>query len=889
MNTHEKSISQLFKDIQGSDKGLSQKEAEKRAKHYGENKLQSSRASTSRFKIFADQWKSPLILILVVAGIISLALHEYLDAIVIWITVGINVLIGFIQEFKADKALEKLHEIVTYKAIVLRDGQKVQIESDEIVPGDILYLSAGNKIQADGRIIELNNLEVDESVLTGESEPVKKKKHILKGSLAVGDQVNMVFRGTTVVNGTATVLVTSIGLETQLGSVASLITSTGQEKTPLQEQLEHLSKILAVVVLAISGLLFLFGYLTHKSDYGVFQLFETSIAVAVAAIPEGLVIALTVILAVGMQFILKRKALVRKLVAAETLGSVSVICTDKTGTLTEGKMKVSKIITIKHEVTREELSQVVDNDSFEDVQTALRIGTLCNNAILDTTTENGDIHFLGDMTERALAEASAHVGLEKRNLEDVYTRQDEITFSSKRKYMATLHHVEHESRIFAKGAPEVIMKKVGYIEKNGKQEKISKKDKEFFENTQEDLTSRGLRVLALAYKKADTQLSKINEKDVSSLVLVGLVALRDPLRKDVKETLDKARKAGIHVVMITGDHMSTASAIGRDIGMDVTKDSVFNGEQLRSMSHEELKNQIEHISIFSRVDPKDKIHIVQALKANGETVAMTGDGVNDAPAIKAADIGIALGSGTDVAKETSDMVLLDNRFSTIVAAIEEGRSIYQNIKKVVLYLLGHSFTEVILITGSIILGLPLAVLPAQILWVNLIEDSFPSMALSFDPGDKENMLEKPRKRSESIVDGHMKIMIAIITLVAGGALLGLFVYLHNVLEDIALVRTIIFATLSFNSLLFIYPVRSFRHMIWKINPFNNHYITLSVILGFVLILLSVYWQPLQILLQTVPLTLSHWGLVVLFSAIDVLLLETMKFIFIVRSHRFKTA
>jgi len=875
-------------ELQASEGGLSGNNAEKLLKKYGENKLPDSSTQITRFNIFLDQWKSPLIIILVVAAIASFLLHELLDSLVIVITIAVNVIIGFVQEDKADRALEKLHKIVTYKAIVLRDGQKIQIESNEIVPGDVLYIKAGDKVQADGRILEHKSLEVDESVLTGESESVRKDKKQLRKSVAIGDRLNMVFRGTTVVNGSATILVTAAGLQTQLGGIASLVKTTAQEKTPLQNQLAHLSKILAIAVIGISTAIFAFGRFFHSEEYTTFELFETAIAVAVAAIPEGLVIALTVILAVGMQFILKKKALVRKLVAAETLGSVSVICTDKTGTLTEGKMRATEIITAGQEIGDDDMSLLQKKPSkFSDVLTALKIGTLSNNAILDTTKESGGIHFLGDMTERALAEAGARVGIKKADLDERYVRKDEVAFTSSRKYMATLHDFGNESRIYVKGAPEVLLKRSTFFEKNGKTQKLTQKQKEWFREAQEKLTNRGLRVLAVAYKKQNKNLNKISEKDVSSLVFVGLIALRDPLRADVKKTLKIARKAGIRVVMITGDHVSTASAIGREIGLKVSEDSVFNGEQLRSISKEKLKDVVQKVTIFARVDPKDKIHIVQALKSNGETVAMTGDGVNDAPAIKGSDVGVALGSGTDVAKETSDMVLLDNKFSTIVSAVEEGRTIYQNIKKVVLYLLSGSFTEIIIVIGSIAGGLPLAVLPAQILWVNLIEDTFPTMALAFDKGDKENMLDKPRGRGEKIIDNHMKIMISIITIIAGFALLGLFVYLEGHLQDLELTRTIIFATLAFNSLLFIYPVRSIRHMIWEINPFNNKYVTYSVLFGVILLVSSIYWEPLQTLLRTTPLNMSHWGLVFLFGAIDVVLIEFMKFIFIVRSHRKK--
>lgn len=885
MNSHAKSITQLFIKFQASDDGLSNSEAKKRLETYGRNNLPASTQRYTAFKIFVDQWKSPLIIVLFVAAIASLILAEYLDSIVIFLTIIINVGIGYGQEYKANKALEKLSKIVTYNAIVLRDGQKIQIESSEIVLGDILYIKAGDKIQADGRILKLKDLEIDESVLTGESQNVVKKKKDLKKNTPVGDRINMVFRGTTVANGIGTVLVTGTGLNTQIGEIASLVSETKEEKTPLQKQLAHLGKILSYLVICISTFLFILGIFSSNGMYSNLELFQTAVAVGVAAIPEGLIIALTVILAVGMQYILKKKALVRKLVAAETLGSVSVICTDKTGTLTEGKMKVIRIISSVNDVNNNDIIDLCNGKNYEDIKTALKIGLLCNDSIIDKTKVGKIHHFLGNMTDVALAEAGAISCIDKDGLEKIYRRKDEIDFSSKRKYMATLHDFEHESRIYVKGAPEFLLNMASHYEENGVARKMTQAQKKWFIEKEEELTGQGLRVISVGYKKTEKQIKNIKEKNIKEIILVGFFVLQDPLRPDVKKTLEEAQKAGIRVVIITGDHVSTASVIGREIGLEVSEDSVFNGEQLHSISKEKLREAVKKINIFARVDPKDKIHIVQAFKANGEVVAMTGDGINDAPALKGADIGIALGSGTDVAKETADLVLLDDKFSTIVLAIKEGRSIYQNIKKVLIYLLSHSFTEIILIGGSLIAGLPLAVIPAQILWTNLIEDSFPSMALAFDKGDRENMLDKPRKKGEKIIDLHMKIMISIISIIASGALLGLFVYLNNNSDNLKLTRTIIFATLGFNSLLFIFPVRSMRHMLWKINPFSNKYIIFSVIFGATLLTASIYWAPLQLLLKTVPLTFSQWGIVFVFSAIDVVLIEIMKYLFIVRSHR----
>ena len=852
----------------------------------GKNELPKAGVSASRWKVFFDQWKTPLILILTVAAIISFALSELADAIVISITLFVNILVGYLQENKANQALKKLRQMVQYKAIVVRNGKKEQIASEEIVPGDILYLEAGDKIQADGRIIEARDLEINESVLTGESESVKKVSQLIKSEMPVADRKNMVYRGTIVDNGNAAVVVTATGGETEIGKIAHLVKSTKDEKTPLQKQLLKLSQVLTVIVIIISIIIFTIGLLADYGGYTLFELFETTVALAVSAIPESLVITLTVILAVSMQRILRRNALVRKLVSAETLGSVSVICVDKTGTITEGKMKVTRLVTAEHDLDKEELDilSVLKEEKHPDALFALRIGVLCNNAVFNESNGSAAGNFVGDTTETALAEAALRAGLDKKNLDAVFIRSAELPFSSNKKFMATLHNFDGQRRIYIKGAPEILFRRAGYYEKNGRAIKLNAKHREWFYKKEEEMAKQGLRLLALGYKEAEKE-QKLDEPDINDFVLVGLVALSDPLRAGVKETLDIARRAGMKVLMITGDHVKTAQATAKEIGLVAGTDNIFDGEKLNSISDEELKQAIGRILIFARVDPKDKIRIVKALQANGEVVAMTGDGVNDAPALKGADIGVALGSGTDVAKEISDLVLLDNKFSTIVSAVEEGRTVYQNIRRVVLYLLTGSTTEVFLIAACLIGGLPLAIIPAQILWINIMEDSFPALALSFEKGEKENMADKPRPKNEMILNSRMKRMLIIVTIISNLALLTLYLYLLRQTDDLALARTVIFVTLGVSSVLVVYPMKSLRKMLWRINPFDNVYITLSVVVAAIMLIAGVYWTPLQSLLRTVPLNEKHWFLILAFSFINVGVIELMKGLLLVRKNK----
>ncbi|MBT3817348.1 MAG: HAD-IC family P-type ATPase [Candidatus Magasanikbacteria bacterium] len=882
MDYHGQSIAQLEKELQtNKETGLGKEVVDIRQKKHGKNVLPTARERVTMVKIFFDQWKSPLILILVVAGTISGFLGEKIDMTIIYITALLNALIGFFQEFKANKALSKLQSMVEYNALVLRDGKKQEVSSKNIVPGDILFLSPGDKIQADGRLIKAVQLEINEASLTGESEPIKKHIRVLKEVTRLGDRKNMVYRGTSVVNGEGAMLVTSIGGDTELGHIATLVKDTQDERTPLQNQLSKLGRQISIIVVAIAVGIFVIGFLFNGGRYHTLELFETAVAVAVAAIPEGLVISLTIILAIGMQFILRRRALMRKLVAAETLGSVDVICTDKTGTLTEGNMKVTRLVTISQHVEMDALAHGQHGSLHEDISLALDIGVLANNAILkNPKAKEKEWQFFGDTTETALIRAGMEVGIGKEMLEKTMPRLAEVPFSSNTKFMATTHTMGAQSYMYIKGAPEVLLKKAIKYQDGGVTKKMGNTQREYFSAQAEELASNGFRTLAVGYK-ITTAPKDVKEKDVESIVFVGIIALSDPLRRDVKKTITIAKKAGIRVIMITGDHASTASAIAKSLGIPATKKHVATGEMLDNMSGKELASAMKHLTVFARVDPKHKIRIVRTLQDAGHVVAMTGDGVNDAPALKGADIGIALGSGTDVAKETSDMVLLDDSFSTIVAAVEEGRTIYQNVKKVVLYLLSGSFAEVVMITGSILAGLPVAALPAQILWVNIIEDAFPNIALAFDKGDKENMQDPPRKKHESLIDKEMKIMIIGKSILANVLLFIIFVYMYKTTGDIALTRTIVFVGFAIDALFYIFSIRSLRHMIWQMNPFNNKYLLLAVSFGWVMLFTAIYWAPLQKLLRTVPLSLDHWIMMIGFGLFNIVLIESIKAVFLV--------
>src|SRR3989344_4725078 len=689
---HNKNIEQALRELEASDKGLTNSEAAERLKQYGFNEIKEGKR-VSPFEIFINQFKSVVIWILIFAVIISVIIgytksgelgfaEEYTDAIIIAVIVVLIAVLGFVQEYKAEKAIEALKKLASLKATVIRDGQKNDIDAKELVPGDILLLETGDKVPADARLIEVFNLQTQEAALTGESNPVKKHTDPLQDKIALGDMKNMVFSGTIVVSGRARALVAKTGMQTEIGKIAAMIEKVEQEPTPLQKQMDNLGRWIGKIVVAVAVIIFIVEIIFQ--DEPVMEVLILAVAVAVAAIPEGLPAVVTIALAIGTKRMLKRNALVRRLPSVETLGSTTVICTDKTGTLTANEMTVKKIfvngkIIDVTGVGYEAKGQFLYRGKpagFEEVEMLLLIGALNNNADL-----KGD-SLIGDPTEGALIVSAAKAGLIKENLDVEFPRVDEIEFTSERKMMTTMHKHHGEKLSYVKGAPEVVLSKCSYIRINGEQKKLTEGMTEEILEANRQFANEALRVLGFAYK------SIIAEKDPEKgLVFAGLQAMMDPAREEVKVAVEKCRKAGIKVIMITGDHEITAKAVAREIGLT---GKAMTGQQLDGIDN--LEDIVEDISVFARVNPEHKIKIVDALKKKGHVVAMTGDGVNDAPALKRADIGIAMGiTGTDVAKEASSMILTDDNFASIVNAIEEGRGIYDNIKKFVEYLLSTNF------------------------------------------------------------------------------------------------------------------------------------------------------------------------------------------------------
>ncbi len=852
----DQSVPAVLRELKTSaERGLSSAEAGQRLLQYGANSIEEAR-KVSLLKIFLGQFASPIVWILLAAMIISVLVKEWTDFWVIAAIVALNAVLGCVQEYRAEEAIEALKKMVSLKAKVLRDGKVAEIDASSIVPGDIVLLETGDKIPADARLVEAVNLATQEAELTGESTPVLKSPEMLHDHIAVADQHNMVFSGTIVTNGRGKAVVVSTGMATEIGKIARLIKETKAEPTPLQKKLSSLSKLLGVLVIFIALIVFGAGVF-----YGlpVFEMFLASIALAVAAIPEGLPAVVTVALALGVQKMARRNALVRKLPSVETLGACSVICADKTGTMTHNQM------TVKHVYANQE-SIAVSGSGYspegkfaknpDQFSLLLKIGALNNNAKVEQ--ENHDWKAIGDPTEAALIVSARKAGINVEQLNLSYPRLKEVEFTSERKIMTTVHRKGAKLLVCTKGAPEVVVKLCTRQLLHGKIVRFSRADAEKVLAMNEAYANRALRVLAFAFKET-TPGSK--EKLEGDLVFAGLQAMIDPPRHEVREAIEKCESAGIKVVMITGDHLTTAKAIARELGI---KGKAITGVDLDHVT--DLSQQVEDISIYARVNPSHKMRIVEALQSKGHVVAMTGDGVNDAPALKKADLGIAMGiTGTDVAKEASAMVLADDNFATIVRAIEEGRVIFDNIKKFVEYLLSSNMGEVLTLFTGIILGWPLPVTALMILWINLVTDGAPALALGIDPPEPGVMNRHPRKIEENIVNKSRGTMILLIGLIM---MLGtLFVFdLYDPGEQLLKAQTMAFTTLMLFQMFNVLNQRSEHTSLFAVGVFRNYLLWVAIIISVGLQFAVVYLPFLQHLFGTVSLGAKDWLIAVGVSA-----------------------
>lgn len=907
------------------ERGLAQQEAQARLAKDGANEL-SERPRPGILALLWDQFNNYLVIILIIAAAVSLALGEYVDSIAIMVIVVLNAVVGVIQESKAEQALEALKKMSAPNAQVIRDGLQVTIPGREIVAGDIVMLEAGNYVPADLRLVESINLKVEEASLTGESVPVEKHAGVvLNKEIPLGDRKNTAFMGTLITYGRGKGIVTGTGMSTQIGLIAEMIQSFETEATPLQKKLEHLGKVLGTACLAICALVFIYGlfrdtnlmsvldsgfmHYLEAEKKGIINLFMTAVSLAIAAVPEGLPAIVTICLALGMQRMIKHNALIRKLPAVETLGCATVICSDKTGTLTQNEMTVvqgwagNKRFRVAGEGYSPSGEFFMGGDPFDprndpDAGFLLHGALICNDAKLEESSDEAgkrSWRIVGDPTEGALVVVAAKSGLRRSELEKTLPRIQEIPFDSDRKRMSTIHRVDGEQAraivaglgsppliAFVKGAPDVILDLCRQKLESGRLVELTEEERRIVLDQNHDMASKALRVLAVACRPFQAVPATVTPETVEQdLVFVGLLGMIDPPRPEVIEALKVARGAGLKSVMVTGDYKDTAEAIAHDIGLLTPGGLVLTGPEIEKLTDSELAARTDRLEVCCRVSPQHKTRIVDAFKARGHVVAMTGDGVNDAPALKRANIGVAMGiTGTDVAKQTADMVLTDDNFASIVAAIGQGRIIYSNIRKFVYFLLACNIGEILIVFGAMLCGLPIPLRPTQLLWLNLVSDGAPALALGLEKGDPDIMSQPPRSPKEHVINRDMAIGIGVVGVVDALAILAVFyLALQRYPEHLAAAQTIAFATLCSSELIRAFTARSEHFSIFTIGLFSNRWMVWAVGVSFILVLLVIYVPFLQPFFDTVPLTVGDWQFMLPFFFASPVAMELLKIYF----------
>lgn len=877
---HDEAADAVLKTLDTSETGLSSGEAENRLEKYGKNELKEEE-KTSAVKLFLSQFKSFLILILIVAALFSAFLGELVDALVILFTVFLAGVLGFVQEYRAEESIKLLKSLTSPEALVVRDGKEVKVLSSLLVPGDILILQAGDRIPADARLLEAQSLKIDESSLTGESVPVEKSIKILLPETPQPDRKNMAYTGTSVTYGRGKAVITATGMSTAFGKLAGLLGEIERERTPLQEKLDQFGRWLGAATLIVVAFVAVLGIF---KGFDPFEMFLWGVALAVAAIPEALPAVVTVGLALGVRRMVKRHALVRKLPSVETLGSTNIICTDKTGTLTQNKMTVEKVY-----VNRTMLSVTGNGyepvgDFFKDGQPVsedihlhklLVTGALCNDAGLVEEEGIGDI--IGDPTEGALVVAAAKKGIWRPDLELGHRRIGEVPFSSERKMMTTLNASEEGLYAYSKGAPEVILGCCTKIFHGGQEKELTPEIRKEILDTVNEMANQTLRVMGFAYRQVPENI--VPENAEREMVFAGLMGMRDPPREEVKVAIATCTDAGIRTVMITGDHKTTAFAIAREIGIYREGDLVLTGTELDALGDKEFEDMVEKVSVYARVYPEHKLKVVNALKKKGYIVAMTGDGVNDAPALKAADMGIAMGiTGTEVSKEASSMILTDDNFASIVSAVEEGRNILKNIKNFIAYGLTCHIGVVLIVLVGVLAWQILPVIAVQILWINLITDGLPPMALSLEAPDRGLMKQKPRKSTEGLVSRRM--LIASLGLGALIAVQSLGVLSWALEEGMPLpkIQTLIFTLVVISLMFNAFNWRSDRLSVFSLGIFTNRPLIYAILSTVLLQLAAIYVPVLQTAFRTVPLSLSDWGMIIPLASTTLIVMEVVKYL-----------
>ncbi len=878
MNWYQTDVKETFRALESSEHGLSSDAVRMGLEKFGPNRLSVGKKA-SKIKILVHQFQSPLIYILLIAAVVTAFLHEYIDTGVIMAVVILNAVIGYIQEFKAEESIRALKKLTVPKARVLREGKEKEILSDDLVPGDVVLLSSGAKVPADLRLFRAIELRIDESLLTGESVPdVKTTTTLKEDNLIPGDQKNMAFMGTIVVSGRAKGVVVETGQETLLGQIAEEVREAAEVQTPLQLKFEKFARLIGLFVLGFSAVIFIAGTLLGGN---LSDMFMIAVATAVSAVPEGLPVAVTIAMAIGVSRMARRNAIIRKLPAVETLGNTTVICSDKTGTLTENEMTVRLIHDSAHnyEVTgsgydpRGEILHdkiPITKGERRELIRMLRIGLLCNES--NIYEDDGQYKVDGDPTEGALIVSALKAGLDPEKEMESYRQIAIIPFESERGCMATLHRHRGKKVIFVKGAPEKLLEMCpGHLPKGCA-------EIQGINTVANDFAKEGLRVIAFAYKDVADEKEELTQEDIrEGLTYAGLQGMMDPPREESQAALERCKKAGIRTVMVTGDYAVTAAAVAKQLNMAGEKDDVLEGREIDSLDDEQLITRLNNVSVCARVSPQHKLRIVQQLVHHGEIVAVTGDGVNDAPALKAAHIGIAMGKkGTDVAKESSDMVVTDDNFASIAHAVEEGRVVYDNIRKVTLFLVSCGLGELLAIVATIIMNLPIPYIPAQILWLNLVTNGFQDIALAFEPGERGVIKRQPRRAGEGILSPLIIQRTLLMGIILALGTLYVFISALNSGATIERARTAALTTMVFFQFYQAFNCRSETQSIFRMGLLSNPFLFFSIIAAFYAQIAVIYAPGLQWIFRTVPLSLSEWVQIAFVSVTIVIVIETDK-------------
>jgi Ca2+-transporting ATPase len=880
---HSKEIKEVLTDLKADPKGLSREEAERRVTEFGYNELKE-RKRTTPFQIFLGQFKDVFVIMLLAATAISFIVGETVDAITIAIIVILNSVVGFIQEYRSERAMDAMKKLTAPKARVLRDGDETVIPAREIVPGEVVLLEAGDRVPADGRLLEVVDLKADEAVLTGESTAVNKDLGVVGEKTPVADRSNSVFMATHINYGRGKAVITSTGMNTEFGKIAEMVQTMEEDETPLKQKLESFAKKLGIIIIAIVAVIlilelyeiFILGVTNGLTALAnIIKAFETSIALAVSAVPEGLPAVVTVSLALGARELAKRNAIIRKLSSAETLGATTYICSDKTGTLTKGEMTVRKIYVNGKIVDvagtgYEAKGGFLENDDLVDLKENPELALLLKAAALNTNAHYDGKSVIGDTTEGALLVAAAKAGITKKDM-DCLSRVHEVPFTSERKLMTTVYKISEKAfTAYVKGAPEIVLERCAHILQDGKVKNLSAKEKENIFEVNERMANDALRVLGIAYKDLPgSSIENVEEENFETgLVFLGLTGMIDPPRDEAKEANLKCQEAGIKTVMITGDHKLTAVAIAKELGM-VHSGTVLTGAELDKLSDEDFEKIVKEVSVYARVSPEHKLRIVKALKKKGEIVAMTGDGVNDAPALKQADIGVAMGiTGTDVTRESADMVLADDNFATIVNAVEGGRGIYDNIRKFSFFLMRSNFDELLVIGTFALLGLELPLTAGMILWINLVTDGGPALALTMDPPEEDVMKRPPRNPNEGVLHGRIaSILVTFVTQFLGtGVVFYLAYYVWG--RPLGEAQAMAFVQATLQELVIVWNCRSEKRNAFKVGFRSNKFLLVAVVVSALLTVLIPYTG----LFGALPIGITDWLLVVPISFSGLLLL-----------------